>query len=99
MNKSNKICGQIKTMVEAEKMRSNFKKSGPFAFTSFERIYFGQDENEWDINKNYFKLHYNDTFGNSSIFRKINKENIKKEDFFKRCTTLNDIIKTSNVYL
>ena len=99
VNKSNKICGQIKTMVEAEKMRSNFKKSGPFAFTSFERIYFGQDENEWDINKNYFKLHYNDTFGNSSIFRKINKENIKKEDFFKRCTTLNDIIKTSNVYL
>ena len=99
VNKSNKIFHQIKTMSEAEKRKSNFKKSGAFAFTSFKGINFDKQENEWDLTKNYFKKHYNNSFENSHLVKRINQENNKREEFFKHCTTFKEIIKSSNVYL
>ena len=99
VNKSNRIFHQIKTMSEAEKRRSNFKKSGAFAFTSFKGISFDKKENEWDLTENFFKKHYSNSFENSHIVKKINKENNKKEEFFKNSTTFKEMIKSSNVYL
>ena len=99
VNKSNKIYNQIKTISEAEEKRSNFKKSGAFAFTSFKGSNFDKNENEWDVGKNYFKAYYGNTSRNAILMRKIDKENKKKDEYFKKCTTFNQIIKSSNVYL
>lgn len=99
VNKSNKIYQQIKTMTEAEKRRSNFKKSGAFAFTSFKGINFDKNQNEWEMTENYFKKHYGNNFGNTILMRKINRENDKNNEHYKRCTTFNQILKCSNVYL
>ena len=98
VNKSNKIYNQIKTMSELEKNKNNFKKSGAIAFTSFKGISFDKGVNEWDVSKNYFKQFYDKAFGNSNLLKKINKENDKKEEYFKNCTTLKQMLKSSNVY-
>ena len=98
VNKSNKIYNQIKTMSELEKNKNNFKKSGAIAFTSFKGISFDKSVNEWDVSKNYFKQFYDKAFGNSNLLKKINKENDKKEEYFKNCTTLKQMLKSSNVY-
>ena len=98
INKSNKIYNQIKTMSDAEQKRSHFKKSGPFAFTSFKGINFDKKYNEWDVTKSYFKQFYDKAFGNSILLKKINRENNKKEEYFKNCITLKQMLKSSNVY-
>jgi len=99
VNKSNKIYSQIKTISEMEKTRNNFKKSGRFAFTSFNPINLGPGENEWDINENYFRAYHENTFRNSNLMKKINRENFKKDEYFKKSTTFNQILKSSNIYL
>ena len=99
VNKSNKIYSQIKTISEMEKTRNNFKKSGCFAFTSFNPINLGPGENEWDINDNYFRAYYESTFGNSNLMKKINRENFKKDEYFKKSITFNQILKSSNISL
>ena len=98
VNKSNKIFHQIKTLSEAEKWRSNFKKSGAFAFTSFKGINFDKKENEWDVTENYFKKYYSNSL-EKSIMKKINQENNKQKENVKHCTTFKEIIKSSNIYL
>ena len=98
VNKSNKIYNQIRTMSELERNKNNFKKSGAIAFTSFKGISFDKSVNEWDVSKNYFKQFYDKAFGNSNLLKKINKENDKKEEYFKNCTTLKQMLKSSNVY-
>ena len=85
-------------MSDAEQKRSHFKKSGPFAFTSFKGINFDKKFNEWDVTKSYFKQFYDKAFGNSILLKKINRENNKKEEYFKNCTTLKQMLKSSNVY-
>ena len=100
INKSNKIYKQIKTMTDMEKHRINFKKSGAFAFTSFKGINFlDKIENEWDVNENYFNFYKNHTFQNSMIMKKINRDNLQKEKYFKNCITSKEILKSPNVYL
>ena len=99
VHKSNKIYSQIKTISEIEKTRNNFKKSGRFAFTSSSPINLGKAENEWDVNENYFRAYYDNTFGNSNLMKKINRENNKKDEYFKKSTTFNQILKSSNIYL
>ena len=100
INKSNKIYKQIKTMTDMEKKRINFKKSGAFAFTSFKGINFlDKIENEWDVTENYFNFYKNHTFQNSMVMKKINRENLQKEKYFKNCITSKEILKSPNVYL
>ena len=83
-----------------EKKHSNFKKSGPFAFTSYKGSNFDKIKNEWEDMDNYFKARYNkNSFTNTFLLRKINNDYERKENYLNSCTTSNQILKSTNIYL
>ena len=100
LDKSNKILTHMNTMAQAEKKHSNFKKSGPFAFTSYKGSNFDKIKNEWEDMDNYFKARYNkNSFTNTFLLRKINNDYERKENYLNSCTTSNQILKSTNIYL
>ncbi len=90
---------QFKTLSEANKNKSNFKKSGAFAFSSFSGSNFDKSVNEWKDAENEIKCSYNnDSFLSSTLMKKINTENKKRQFTLKNCTTFKECIKCPNVY-
>jgi hypothetical protein len=90
---------QFKTLSEANKNKSNFKKSGAFAFSSFSGSNFDKSVNEWKEAEKEIKNSYNnDSFLSSNLMKKINSENKRRQFTLKNCTTFKECIKCPNVY-
>jgi len=90
---------QFKTLSEADKNKSNFKKSGAFAFSSFSGSNFDKSINEWKEAEKEIKSSYNyDSFLSSILVKKIDSENKRRQFTLKNCTTFKDCIKCPNVY-
>jgi hypothetical protein len=98
-NKTNVFYKQFKTLTYATKNRSNFKKSGAFAFSSFSGSNYDKTENEWkEIDKEIFNT-YNNSFLDSNIMKKIKLDQRKKQLNLKNCTTFKDIARCPNIYI
>ena len=90
---------QFKTLSEANKNKSNFKKSGAFAFSSFSGSNFDKSVNEWKEAEKEIKSSYNnDPFLSSTLMKKINSDNKRRQFTLKNCTTFKECIKCPNVY-
>ena len=98
-NTTNTFYQQFKTLNYATKNRSNFKKSGAFAFSSFSGSNYDKTENEWkesaDIEVHNSYIH---SFFASNLMKKINSDSKKKQITLKNCTTFKEIAKCPNIY-
>ena len=99
-NKTNTFYQQFKTLNFATKNRSNFKKSGAFAFSSFSGSNYDQTENEWkesadiELQNSYFN-----SFFASNLMKKIQSDYKRKLTTLKSCTTFKEIAKCPNIYV
>ena len=99
-DKTNNFYRQFRTLNFATKNRSNFKKSGAFAFSSFSGSNYDKDENEWketahiELQNSYFN-----SFFASNLMKKIKNDYKKKQNTLKSCITFKDIAKCSNIYV
>ena len=99
-NKTNTFYQQFKTLNFATKNRSNFKKSGAFAFSSFSGSNYDQTENVWkesadiELQNSYFN-----SFFASNLMKKIQSDYKKKLTTLKSCTTFKEIAKCPNIYV
>ena len=98
-NKAQTFYQQFKTLNFATKNRSNFKKSGAFAFSSFSGSNYDKTENEW---KDYADIElqnsYIHSFFASNLMKKIRSDYKKKKNNLKNFTTLKDIAKYPDIY-
>ena len=98
-NKTNTFYQQFKTLNYATKNRSNFKKSGAFAFSSFSGSNFDKADNEWKELADYeLQNSYIHSFFNSNLMKKINSDYKKKQLTLKSCTTFKEIAKCPHIY-
>ena len=98
-NKTNTFYQQFKTLNYATKNRSNFKKSGAFAFSSFSGSNFDKAENEWKELADYeLQNYYIHSFCTSNLMKKINSDYKKKQLTLKSCTTFKEIAKCPHIY-
>ena len=98
INKVNLFYRQFKTLYDVTNSRSNFKKSGPFAFSSFSGSNFDKTENEWKEAENEILYSCNNNSFSSNLLKKINLEKIKKLSTLQNCTTFKQIIKCPSIY-
>ena len=98
-NKTNVFYQQFKTLNYATKNRSNFKKSGAFAFSSFSGSNYDKTENEWKEVDTEIHNSYNNSFFDSNIMKKIKSDHKKQQLTLKNCTTFKEIAKCPNIYV
>ena len=99
-DKTNIFYRQFKTLNFATKNRSNFKKSGAFAFSSFSGSNYDKTENEWKETADIeLQNTYLNSFIASNLMKKIQNDYKKRLSNLKSCTTFKDIAKCPNIYV